>query len=58
MTETTDPKKCSSCGVPLAGRGVASFLCPACGKVSLGRCQRCRDQSIGYQCPECQFEGP
>lgn len=53
-----EPVKCSSCGVPLIGRGIAAFPCPSCGDQTLGRCPRCRDQSIPYQCPGCGFEGP
>ena len=57
MTETT-LNKCSSCGVPLVGKGVVVFPCPSCGHVTMGRCQRCRDQSITYKCSECGFIGP
>jgi Zn-ribbon RNA-binding protein len=50
--------RCSSCGLTLAGRGSARFICPECGEVQLGRCVRCRDQSVTYTCPKCSFEGP
>lgn len=50
--------RCSSCGVALVGRGVVHFPCPDCGKAQLGRCARCRDQSVPYHCPLCPFVGP
>ena len=50
--------RCSSCGLSLAGRGATHFTCPDCGKAALGRCARCRDQSVPYRCPECSFSGP
>ncbi|MGI0053995.1 MAG: zinc finger domain-containing protein [Thermoplasmata archaeon] len=50
--------RCSSCGAALAGRGAAHFPCPECGFESLGRCARCRDQSVGYRCLKCGFAGP
>ncbi len=52
------PSHCTSCGVALAGRGAVQFPCPECGHATLGRCARCRDQSVAYQCPECPFLGP
>lgn len=51
-------RACSSCGRALIGWGVVSFLCPKCGSVGLGRCAQCRDQSVGYHCPTCDFRGP
>ncbi|MGI0132571.1 MAG: zinc finger domain-containing protein [Thermoplasmata archaeon] len=50
--------RCSSCGVALSGRGATHFPCPQCGELTLGRCARCRDQSVVYRCPKCSFEGP
>ena len=50
--------RCSSCGVALSGRGAPHFPCPQCGEATLGRCARCRDQSVLYHCPKCAFEGP
>ena len=50
--------RCSSCGVALSGRGATHFPCPQCGDATLGRCARCRDQSVLYHCPKCAFEGP
>lgn len=50
--------RCSSCGVGLTGRGATHFACPECGKTTLGRCARCRDQSVTYRCVECGFAGP
>ncbi|HKZ48075.1 MAG TPA: zinc finger domain-containing protein [Thermoplasmata archaeon] len=49
---------CSSCGVVLAGPGTTVFGCPDCGRGRIGRCARCRDQSVHFRCPECGFEGP
>lgn len=53
-----EDRRCSSCGVALQGRGAVSFPCPECGKVTLGRCRQCRDQSVPYRCPSCGFTGP
>ncbi|MCI4366920.1 MAG: zinc finger domain-containing protein [Thermoplasmata archaeon] len=50
--------RCSSCGLALTGRGSTHFPCPDCGKTTVGRCPRCRDQSVMYRCPECGFAGP
>jgi len=53
----SDPR-CSSCGVALLGRGATHFPCPDCGQTSIGRCARCRDQSVSYKCSACGFQGP
>lgn len=50
--------RCSSCGLALSQRGATHFPCPDCGKATIGRCARCRDQSVTYRCPECGFAGP
>jgi Zn-ribbon RNA-binding protein len=50
--------KCTSCGRALRGAGATQFPCPNCGEVTIGRCSRCRDQSVMYHCPKCAFEGP
>ena len=50
--------RCTTSGVALGGRGTTVFLCPDCGSVSVGRCARCRDQSVLYTCPKCGFQGP
>ncbi|MCI4330721.1 MAG: zinc finger domain-containing protein [Thermoplasmata archaeon] len=50
--------RCTSCGVALGARGTVQFKCPNCGEANLGRCARCRDQSVVYTCPNCAFEGP
>ncbi|OGS48181.1 MAG: RNA-binding protein [Euryarchaeota archaeon RBG_16_68_13] len=50
--------RCTSCGAVLSEKGSTSFLCPSCGKGAIGRCTRCRDQSVLYRCPTCGFEGP
>jgi predicted RNA-binding Zn-ribbon protein involved in translation (DUF1610 family) len=49
---------CTSSGTALSGRGTTHFLCPECGQVTIGRCARCRDQSVPYRCPNCGFQGP
>jgi hypothetical protein len=54
FTETS----CSSCGLALAGHGSTHFICPDCAGSTIGRCRRCRDQSVAYLCPKCGFEGP
>ncbi|MEK6911874.1 MAG: zinc finger domain-containing protein [Candidatus Thermoplasmatota archaeon] len=51
-------RRCSSCGVTLLGPGTTAFPCPNCGKATIGRCARCRDQSVAYRCPKCGFQGP
>jgi len=51
-------RRCNSCGIVLHGTGTTTFLCPSCGKSTIGRCARCRDQSVPYKCPECGFKGP
>ncbi len=51
-------RRCTSCGLALTARGATSFPCPDCGDAGLGRCPRCRDQSVVYRCPKCGFEGP
>jgi len=49
---------CSSCGVRLIGNRDTRFNCPSCGSAVIGRCEQCRDQSIGYKCPQCGFKEP
>lgn len=51
-------KICSSCGIRLVERGFTYFKCPMCGEVEIGRCAKCRDQSVAYSCPKCGFTGP
>ncbi len=50
--------KCTSCGNAIPAPGATSFPCPSCGEATVGRCARCRDQSVMYRCPKCGFEGP
>lgn len=50
--------KCVTCGRPLTERGSVLFPCPSCGSHTIGRCVRCRDQSVSYACPTCGFQGP
>lgn len=49
---------CTSCGERLVVKGSASFNCPQCGQVLVGRCKQCRDQSVPYKCTGCGFTGP
>jgi len=49
---------CTSCGIRLEGTIFASFPCPNCGEVSMGRCKVCKNQTIPYVCQECGFQGP
>lgn len=51
-------KICSSCGIRLVGKGITYFKCPMCGGTEIGRCAKCRDQSVPYICPKCGFTGP
>ncbi|HKZ23115.1 MAG TPA: zinc finger domain-containing protein [Thermoplasmata archaeon] len=55
---TPDESRCSSCGAVLSGKGTTVFSCPSCGQSRIGRCGRCRDQSVAYRCPACSFMGP
>ncbi len=50
--------QCTSCGNAIPGPGATHFPCPSCGNATVGRCARCRDQSVMYRCPACGFEGP
>lgn len=49
---------CASCGSVLLGHGTTVFTCPSCGEAKIGRCEKCRDQSVAYKCPGCSFQGP
>lgn len=49
---------CSSCGTSLVAQGSVLFACPDCGESEIGRCPQCRNQSVGYKCRACGFEGP
>jgi Zn-ribbon RNA-binding protein len=48
---------CTSCGIGLTGDGNAALPCPRCG-TTLARCGSCREQSVRYSCPSCDFQGP
>ncbi len=50
--------ECTSCGAALPVKGSTQFLCPGCGEVAIGRCPRCRDQSVLFVCTKCGFTGP
>ncbi|HEY5605097.1 MAG TPA: zinc finger domain-containing protein [Thermoplasmata archaeon] len=60
MPRSVSPEesRCSSCGAVLSGKGTTLFSCPSCGQTRIGRCARCRDQSVAYRCPTCSFVGP
>ncbi|NMA10247.1 zinc finger domain-containing protein [Methanoculleus chikugoensis] len=49
--------RCTSCNATLAEEGSTWFPCPVCAH-EINRCYRCREQSIGYTCPKCGFQGP
>ena len=51
-------KVCSSCGIRLQGNGNTFFKCPNCGNEEIGRCAKCRDQGVKYECSKCGFVGP
>ncbi len=53
-----DELHCTSSGTVISGRGATHFPCPSCGQATIGRCARCRDQSVPYRCPNCGFLGP
>ncbi|MFQ5918415.1 MAG: zinc finger domain-containing protein [Thermoplasmata archaeon] len=50
--------QCTTCGRPLTEQGSVIFRCPRCGDTTIGRCVRCRDQSVTYACKKCGFQGP
>jgi hypothetical protein len=50
--------ECTSCGNALPVKGSTQFVCPGCGETTIGRCPRCRDQSVLYTCAKCGFTGP
>jgi len=50
-------ERCISCGKGLIEKGSATFICPMCDTV-IGRCSSCREQSVKYVCPDCEFMGP
>ncbi|MGM0510244.1 MAG: zinc finger domain-containing protein [Thermoplasmatota archaeon] len=49
---------CTSCGKTLVSLRNTTFPCPECGNVTIGRCEKCRNQGEEYECPECGFRGP
>jgi predicted RNA-binding Zn-ribbon protein involved in translation (DUF1610 family) len=51
-------ERCNSCGIVLTQLGSVTFQCPSCGQGTIGRCPRCRNQSVAYTCVECGFQGP
>ncbi|MHA1730531.1 MAG: zinc finger domain-containing protein [Promethearchaeota archaeon] len=51
--------KCTSCGKLIApGENAVYFKCPACGSVTISRCERCRQIGMPYRCVKCNWEGP
>jgi len=49
--------RCISCGKGLIEKGSTTFICPMCDTI-IGRCYSCREQSVKYVCPDCEFIGP
>ncbi|MFX1474492.1 MAG: zinc finger domain-containing protein [Promethearchaeota archaeon] len=50
---------CNSCGglvSPLENS--VHFICPACGGLTLWRCEKCREFANPYTCAGCNFKGP
>ncbi|HTT15103.1 MAG TPA: zinc finger domain-containing protein [Thermoplasmata archaeon] len=58
MESASGIARCTSSGHALPAPGGTQFPCPGCGIEVIGRCARCRDQSVLYKCPRCGFEGP
>ncbi|MFC6953068.1 HVO_2753 family zinc finger protein [Halorubellus litoreus] len=56
-SQSTEQRRCISCGLNIAGTNAARFKCPDCGDV-IFRCAKCRKQSNLYECDDCGFEGP
>lgn len=54
----SNEKICTSCGRRLVKGKSTVFTCPNCGEQEIGRCANCRDQSVAYVCPKCNFSGP
>ncbi|MCS6788821.1 MAG: zinc finger domain-containing protein [Aigarchaeota archaeon] len=50
---------CTSCNRSITPEEKAvRFPCPSCNRVTIWRCEVCRDLSRTYVCPVCGFEGP
>jgi len=50
---------CISCGKRITpGEKGMKFSCPACGAVTIWRCEKCRLFGREYSCPACGFKGP
>ncbi len=50
-------KICSSCKREVTDDYV-EFKCPSCGKTTIVRCKKCRENVLPYTCEECGFTGP
>jgi predicted RNA-binding Zn-ribbon protein involved in translation (DUF1610 family) len=51
--------KCTSCGRSVESERIwVEFRCPACGKATITRCEKCKRLENPYTCPECDFKGP
>ncbi|MEM0444783.1 MAG: zinc finger domain-containing protein [Nitrososphaerota archaeon] len=51
--------RCTSCNRPITpDMKSVHFPCPNCARVSIWRCEICRELARLYTCPACGFEGP
>jgi predicted RNA-binding Zn-ribbon protein involved in translation (DUF1610 family) len=51
--------RCSTCGISVESEKVwVQFKCPACGKESITRCEKCKRLENSYTCQGCGFVGP
>ena len=58
MSEEIKEKMCTSCGKRIESEtDWVEFSCPACGKVTIIRCNKCKRLENKYKC-SCGFEGP
>ncbi len=49
--------RCTSCNKEVTDNYV-KFKCPEGGETEIIRCDKCRQNIVTYECPECGFEGP
>ncbi|MFW6013630.1 MAG: zinc finger domain-containing protein [Nanoarchaeota archaeon] len=50
---------CTSCKKDITNDvGSTRFMCPACGKIEIIRCNACRKLGTRYTCSDCGFVGP
>ena len=51
--------RCTSCRRRIeAEKHWVKFLCPACQKSDIIRCEKCKGLEVKYVCEKCGFEGP